>query len=77
MKTITFYHAGRPVCVSAEHQFIDIVNKKQYEINVVHLGKNRTLIEKAKNEGVQSVPALVSDSGVFHINFGAAISDLI
>ncbi len=76
MKTATFYHAGCPVCISAEQQVLDALDKKQYKIEVVHLGEQPSLITEAENFGVKSVPALVLDGGAFHINFGAAIDDL-
>jgi len=77
MKKVTFYHAGCPVCVSAEQQLIELVDKDKFEIEIVHLGEDRAAIEKAQQDGVQSVPALVNNGAVFHINFGAALSDLV
>ncbi|HCS63170.1 MAG TPA: thioredoxin family protein [Cellvibrio sp.] len=64
-----FYHAGCPVCVAAEHQLLDLVDAKRVQVEVVHLGD-------AKRSGVKSVPALVVDGQVLHINFGAAIEAL-
>ena len=76
MKIARFYHAGCPVCISAEQQVLNALDKKQYKIEVVHLGEQPSLITEAENFGVKSVPALVLDGGAFHINFGAAIDDL-
>ncbi|OJZ12808.1 thioredoxin family protein [Sphingobacterium sp. 40-24] len=72
MKKAIFYHAGCPVCVSAEQDILNLIPKN--EVNVIHLGKDK---EKVKNAGVKSVPALVLSNGnVLHINFGASIEDL-
>lgn len=70
-----FYHAGCPVCVSAENEIIGLVGESNVEI--VHLGENKSRIEEAENAGVKSVPALVTPSGnVLHINFGASMADV-
>lgn len=76
MNKATFYHAGCPVCVSAEQQILNALDKQRYEIEVVHLGEASSRIGEAERNGVKSVPALVLDGGVFHINHGAAIADL-
>lgn len=76
MKKATFYHAGCPVCVSAEQQFIGALDKRMYEVEVVHLGAAKARIAEAEALGVKSVPALVVDGNPFHINFGAGIDDL-
>jgi len=46
MNKAIFYHAGCPVCISAEQA------------------------------GVQSVPALLIEGNVFHINYGASLDDV-
>ncbi len=71
-----FYHAGCPVCVSAEEQIIKAIDKTRYDVEIVDLGNQKTRVAEAKNTGVESVPALVIDEQVYHINFGAAIGDL-
>ena len=76
MNTATFYHAGCPVCISAEEQILQALDKNRYEIEVVHLGEQASRINEAKQAGVESVPALLLDGVAFHINFGAAIDDL-
>jgi glutaredoxin 3 len=76
MSKVTFYHAGCPVCISAEHQMLEMLDKKRFEIEVVHLGENASRISEAEHAGVKSVPALVLDGTAFHINYGAAINDL-
>ncbi|WNO08576.1 thioredoxin family protein [Teredinibacter sp. KSP-S5-2] len=76
MKTAYFYHAGCPVCVSAEQQFLSALNPAEYEVKVVHLGDSPELIAEAEKSGVISVPALVIEGNVFHINFGASIEDV-
>ncbi len=75
MKKAVFYHAGCPVCVSAEQDLLNLIPSE--EITVVHLGEDRSKIRQAEEEGVRSVPALVLANGhVLHINFGASLEDL-
>ena len=76
MNKAIFYHAGCPVCINAEQQVIDALDKDRYDIEVVHLGDNNSRISEAESFGVKSVPALMLDNGVFHINFGASMADL-
>ncbi len=75
MKTTkaVFYHAGCPVCVSAEQRFVNALDRSRYEVEVVHLGEQRARIEEAERAGVKSVPALVIDGSTYHINFGASL----
>lgn len=78
MKTkATFYHAGCPVCVSAEENVANALDSDRYDLTVVHLGEEKDKISEAKAKGVESVPALVLGAQPFHINFGAALSDLM
>lgn len=76
MKKAVFYHAGCPVCVSAERQFVGALDRNRFEVEVVHLGQDRARIAEAERLGVKSVPALVIDGTPFHINFGARLADL-
>ncbi len=75
MSKSIFYHAGCPVCVSAEHDIVELVGKNNVE--VVNIGETRNRIDEAEKAGVQSVPAMVTPNGnVLHINFGASIADV-
>lgn len=75
MKKSIFYHAGCPVCISAEHEILELI--KPSSVEVVHLGEEKSEIAKAEAAGVKSVPALVTPTGnVLHINYGASIADL-
>jgi glutaredoxin len=77
MKTkAIFYHAGCPVCLSAEQNIASAIDGSRYDLEIVHLGNQKEKINAAKASGVQSVPALVIDNKPFHINFGANIADL-
>lgn len=76
MKKAVFYHAGCPVCVSAEKSVAQAIDAKQYQVEIVHLGNEKARIAEAERAGVKSVPALVLDGASFHINFGASLSDL-
>lgn len=72
----TFYHAGCPVCVSAERQLAGALDPARYEVEVVHLGEQKGRLAEARGAGVTSVPALVIGGQAYHINFGASLSDL-
>lgn len=70
-----FYHAGCPVCVSAEQDIVGLIGENNVE--VVNIGEDRNRIAEAENAGIQSVPALVTANGnVLHINFGASLADV-
>ena len=75
MNKSIFYHAGCPVCISAEHEIVELIG--QQNIEVIHLGEQSNKIADAEKTGVKSVPALVTPNGnVLHINFGASIEDV-
>lgn len=77
MKTqAAFYHAGCPVCVAVEHNVANALDPSRYDVEIVHLGDDKARVAEAEQAGVKSVPALVLDGQVFHINFGADIADL-
>jgi len=75
MKKSIFYHAGCPVCVSAEHDIVNLVGSDNVE--VVNIGEERKRISEAEQAGVKSVPALVTPNGhTLHINFGASMAEV-
>ncbi len=75
MKKSVFYHAGCPVCVSAEQEIIPLIGGDNVE--VVHLGEQRERIAEAEAHGVKSVPALLTpNQNVLHLNFGASMADV-
>ncbi|TDO83046.1 hypothetical protein EV143_102310 [Flavobacterium chryseum] len=75
MKKAIFYHAGCPVCVTAEQEIISLIGASNVE--VVHFGEDKSRLAEAENAGVKSVPALVTSQGnVLHINFGATLADV-
>lgn len=75
MSKSIFYHAGCSVCISAEEDILNLIDHSKVE--VIHLGNTPTKIIDAEEQGVQSVPALVTPNGnVLHINFGASLNDL-
>jgi glutaredoxin len=76
MSEALFFHAGCPVCISAEQQFTQALDPTRYSVEVVHLGEHKDRIAQAERYGVKSVPVLVIDGQPFHINFGAALADL-
>jgi hypothetical protein len=75
MSKSIFYHAGCSVCLSAEHDIVELVGKNNVE--VVNIGENRNKIEEAEKAGVKSVPAMVTPNGnVLHINHGASMAEV-
>lgn len=72
----TFYHAGCPVCITAEDNIAKAIDRSRYDVEVVHLGNEKSRIAEAEAAGIKSVPALILDGSPFHINFGANLSDL-
>ncbi|MCE7073779.1 MULTISPECIES: thioredoxin family protein [Dyadobacter] len=75
MSKSIFYHAGCPVCVSAEHDILNLIGADQVE--VVNIGEDRSRLSEAESAGIKSVPALVTPNGnVLHINFGASLEDV-
>ncbi|WP_299555133.1 thioredoxin family protein [Seonamhaeicola sp.] len=75
MSKSIFYHAGCPVCVSAEQDIVTLIGTDN--VDIVHIGEDKTKISEAERSGVKSVPALVTPNGnVLHINFGASIEDV-
>lgn len=75
MSKSIFYHAGCAVCISAEHDILNLLNPSNVE--VVNIGEDRNRIAEAEKAGVKSVPALVTPNGnVLHINFGASMADV-
>jgi len=75
MSKSIFYHAGCPVCLSAEHDIVNLIGSENVEI--VHFGEDKNRIDEAVAIGVKSVPALVTPTGnVLHINFGASMDDV-
>lgn len=73
MANSIFYHAGCPVCVSAEQEIVTLIPN----VEVVHLGDSKDRIAEAERAGVKSVPALLTPTGnVLHINYGASLADV-
>ncbi|WP_277373974.1 glutaredoxin domain-containing protein [Pseudomonas sp. AA-38] len=75
MTQARFYHAGCPVCVSAEQTLLNLL-APEVKVEIVHLGDQATRVAEAEQAGVKSVPALVVEGQVLHLNFGASIDDL-
>ena len=72
----TFYHAGCPVCVAAERTVAEGLDRTKFNVEIVHLGQNKSRVAEAEEAGVKSVPALVIGGQAFHINHGADLSVL-
>ena len=77
MKTkAIYYHAGCPVCVSAEQGVAAALDPARFDVEIVHLGEQKDRVAEAEAAGVQSVPALLIGEKPYHINFGASLSAL-
>jgi glutaredoxin len=77
MKTkARFYHAGCPVCVAAERSVAAALDPARFDVEIVHLGQQKSRVAEAEKSGVKSVPALVLEGTAFHINFGADLGAL-
>ena len=61
MKAV-FFHAGCPVCVSAEQSVLAAFDKNRVDVEVVHLGDEANRIPEAEKLGIKSVPALTLDT---------------
>ncbi|MCH6584820.1 MAG: thioredoxin [Proteobacteria bacterium] len=72
----SFYYAGCPVCVEAEHQIVEALDPTRYDVKIVHLSEQKERIEVAEAASVKSVLAIVIGGAPFHINFGAPMSAL-
>lgn len=73
---VIFYHAGCPVCVDAETMVANALDPTRYEVENIHLAEKPDRITEAESAGVRSVPAIVMNEQVFHINFGASMNDV-
>ncbi|MCA9133899.1 MAG: thioredoxin family protein [Planctomycetales bacterium] len=71
-----FYHAGCPVCVSAEESVVRALDPVRFDVEVIHLGEQPQRIAEAEGQGIRSVPALVIDGQAFHVNHGADLAAL-
>lgn len=76
MKKVIFYHAGCPICTQAEQAVAAALDPQRFSVENVHLGQAKSRVAEAERAGVKSVPALVIDDQVFHINHGADLSAL-
>lgn len=76
MSKAVFFHAGCPICVDAEQVVLNYLDPSKVTTEIVHLGTERNRIEEAERAGVKSVPALVIDGNVYHINFGASMDEV-
>lgn len=72
----TFYHAGCPVCVTAERGLAESLDPAKFNVEVVHLGEQKARVAEAERAGVKSVPAMVIGGQVYHINHGADLAAL-
>lgn len=75
-REVQFYHAGCSVCQDAEKTIVDALDRDIFQVEYIHLGEEKSSLAVAEKAGVKTLPALVISGKVFHINFGADLSDL-
>lgn len=79
MKSKGIFYMGRGdcgVCIQAEQAIVQALDRDRYEVEYVDLTDRPERVAEAAAAGVKTVPALVLDGQVFHINFGAELSAL-
>jgi glutaredoxin len=79
MKSNGIFYMGRGdcgVCIQADRALVRHLDPNRYEVEYVDLTENPERVAQAACAGVKTVPALVLDGQVFHINFGAELSAL-
>jgi hypothetical protein len=64
------------VCIAAERTVVSALDRNRFDVEDVHLGTDKERHAEAVKLGIKSVPALALGDQVFHINFGASLSDL-
>ncbi|RTZ46648.1 thioredoxin family protein [Chryseobacterium arthrosphaerae] len=69
-----FYHAGCPVCISAEHDIISLIGAENVEI--VHLGMTEIKFRKQNRRSKIRTGFDYANGNVLHINFGASMEDV-
>ncbi|NJK48418.1 thioredoxin family protein [Candidatus Gracilibacteria bacterium] len=77
MKSKGIFYMGRDdcgVCIQVDRAIVQHLDPNRYDLEYVDLSENRDRIAEAESAGVKTVPALVLEGQVFHINFGAELS---
>ena len=59
-----------------EQRLAGALHPAAFDVEIVHLGTDRSRLGEAEAAGVKSVPALVIEGHPYHINFGASIEAL-
>jgi len=71
-----WYHGGCDVCATAESNLVDALDPQRFAVEKVNLTVDQKRVDEAERAGVRTLPALVVDGQVFHVNFGANLADL-
>lgn len=50
MSNALFFHAGCPVCLSAEQQFVNTLDPTHYAVEVIHLANKRPVLQKPSRQ---------------------------
>ncbi len=67
MSKSIFYHAGCPVCVSAEQDIVSLIGVEHVE--VVHIGEEKSRIAEAENAGVKTASIELGAMVLFVLEF--------
>ena len=76
-KAIFYHDADCPVCQAAKRQVVHALDPERYDVEEVDLTKDKQRVPEAAEAGVNTVPALLINGHIFHINRGAALEALI
>ncbi|BAZ04316.1 hypothetical protein NIES3974_09490 [Calothrix sp. NIES-3974] len=79
MKGKGIFYMGRGdcgVCIQVDRAIVQHLDSNRYDLEYVDLTETPNRIAEAESTGVKTVPALVLDGQVFHINFGADLSTI-
>ena len=62
--------------MEAEQSVAAALDRKRFDVEIVHLGEQKNRVQEAERLGVKSVPTLVIGDVPFHINFGTELAVL-
>lgn len=76
MKKATYYFDSQCSTCTSARELIDSLDRNCYDIEYVDFTADRSRLDEAESAGVKTIPALVSEGHVFHINYDGPLSSL-
>lgn len=76
MKKATYYHEGGYVGKMVENTLVDGLDLQKFVLEIVNLSELPSRIEEAQQRGVLTLPALVVENDVFHINQACTLEQI-